>query len=72
MRALRREVSADRPRHQIPHVRQHVPGVHIIAVAPELDVIALLGAHDRVIDTSCDQIRAVLWWLVHVRATLKT
>lgn len=65
-------ISADRPRHLIPHVRQRVRGVRMIAIAPEPDVISQLQPDDRGIDIDSVQIRAVLWWLVHCRTALMT
>jgi hypothetical protein len=65
-------ISADRPRHLIPHVRQHVRGAQIIAFAHEGDLVPHLAPEDRGVDVSADKIRAVLWWLVHSRVALTT
>lgn len=65
-------LSAQRTRHLVVDVREGLRGVQIIALADERDVTPLLSPTDRRVDVGTDAIRAVLWWLVHSRASLKT
>lgn len=64
-------ISADRPRHAIPHVRQHVHGARIIAIAMDTDTGSILHSGDCGISARGGHIRALLWWLVQSRAALR-
>lgn len=61
-------ISADRPRHAILHVRQHVHGARIVAITSDAEIGAILRNDDCRIDVRRGHIRALLWWLVQSRA----
>jgi len=64
----------------VAEIRRQTPGVRLIAVSDDLELFAMLGPEDRGIALTCSNttsnvvktgeisVRAVLWWLVDVRA----
>jgi hypothetical protein len=64
----------------VPEIREQMPGCRVIAVSDDVDLLATLAPEDRGIALTCSSessnvvmtgeisVRAVLWWLVDLRA----